>query len=54
MTFELRDVEPMIKMSKEKSKQRRRGGVKKGERSEHEEVLAEDKGEENTAPETGD
>lgn len=53
VTFELREVKPTIKMSKEKSKQRRRGGVRKGERSEHEEVPAEDKGE-NTDSETGD
>lgn len=53
MTFELSDVKPMIKMSKEIRTQRRRDDERKGERSEHEEVLAEDKGEENTAPETG-
>ena len=44
----------MIKMSKEKSKQRRRGGVRKGDWSEHEDILTEDKREENAAPETGD
>lgn len=53
MAFELRDVKPIIKMVMKKSKQGRHG-VRKGERSEHEEILAEDKGEENIALEIGD